>query len=86
MTRSGLLAIIAAIFLAACGGSSWTEADSKSASNAVRAQILVEAACAGDAGCPPGQVRALERMALCSNLSMLSRHGHPLDGGVSCRP
>ena len=72
--------------LVACGGG-WSDADTKSATDAVRAQLLVQNICAPDAGCPPAQVRALERASLCSNESMLFRHGHAVpDGGPECRP
>jgi hypothetical protein len=73
-------------FLLACGG--WADADTKSAVDSVRAQLMIEQICADDAGtCNPAQVRALERVSYCSNASMLFRHGQPApDGGISCQP
>jgi hypothetical protein len=77
--------------IASCGcGGGWAEADTKSATSAVKDELLIEAICAPDAGaCTPSQVRALERAALCNNESMLLRHGKPVDldgGGISCQP
>lgn len=74
------------ILLAACGG--WNDADTKSATDAVRVQLAIESACADDAGdCIPSRVRALERASYCANASMLFRHGQPVpDGGIACEP
>jgi hypothetical protein len=72
--------------LLACGGG-WTEADTRSATDAVHAEQLAVEACSGDAGCPAGQVRALQTGALASNCSMLFHHGQSVpDAGASCHP
>ncbi len=74
-------------FVFAC--SSWSDSDTKSATDAVRAQLAIEQICAtDDAGtCNSGQVRALERVSYCSNASMLFRHGQTApDGGFACQP
>jgi len=79
--------IAAALFLAGCGGG-WADADTKSATDAARAQMAIESICADDDGgtCKPSQVRALERMAFCANASMLFRHGQPVpDAGIQCQ-
>jgi len=78
-------------FLHGCGGNRWEDSDTKSATNSVRAQIMIETICgpgSEDAGtCKPSQVRALERMALCTNSSMLYRHGQDVpDAGIHCQP
>jgi hypothetical protein len=78
--------VVVAVALVGCGGG-WTASDTLSATDAVRAQMAVEAIC-GDAGeCKPSQVRALERMSYCANASMLARHGgFTHDGGIECLP
>lgn len=80
----------ALLLLSACGV--WSDADTKSATDSSRAQLMIEQICAGDAGvlgmCNPAQVRALERVSYCANASMLFRHGQPVpDGGpIACQP
>lgn len=70
-----------------CCSPSWSSSDAKAATNAANAQKMIEAICANDATCKPSQVRALERMAYCSNASMLVRHGLPTpDAGIQCQP
>ncbi len=73
--------------LVACGG--WADADTKSATDSVRAQLMIEQICADTdaATCSPAQVRALERVSYCGNASMLFRHGQSVpDGGIACQP
>ena len=68
-----------------CGGA-WSDSDTKSATDAVHVQVMVEQICGDDAGCKPSQVRALERASLCANSSMLARHGQAVpDSGVTCQ-
>jgi hypothetical protein len=79
--------IVISLLLVGCGGG-WADADTKSATDAVRAQMAIESICADDdAGtCKPSQIRALERMAYCANASMLFRHGQAVpDAGIQCQ-
>ncbi len=71
----------------ACGGG-FSDADTKSATEAVRAEAMIERLCAPGAACEASQVRALERATMCANASMLARHGKPVPdlGGVACQP
>lgn len=86
------LALVSIVALSSgCGGNRWEAADTKAATNSVRAQIMIETICgpeSEDAGtCKPSQVRALERMALCTDSSMLYRHGQAVpDAGIQCQP
>lgn len=76
----------ALLLLASCGGG-WASSDTASATDAVHLEQAALSLCQGDGGsCAPGQVRALERTALCLNASMLARHGAPIDAGVPCQP
>ena len=71
-----------------CGGNAWTDADTKSATDAVHVQIMIETIC-GEAGpCTASQVRALERASLCANESMRERHKLPPipTKGIACQP
>lgn len=83
---SMLAVILAGIFLEGCGGG-WSDADTKSASDAAHAQLAVEQICSlDDAECKPSQVRALERMSYCANASMLAHHGiDPPKGSITCQ-
>lgn len=80
-------ALVLVLLTAACGGA-WADADTKSATDAVHAQMTIETLCEGDGGaCVPSQVRALERMSYCSNASMLARHGKDVpEAGIKCQP
>lgn len=81
--------LLYALALAAqCGcGASWGEDDLRASLDTYRLEATALDLCAPDGGdCPPGQVRALERAALCLSASTLYRHGHEVDAGVQCRP
>jgi hypothetical protein len=82
--RAAIVVLVAAVI--GCGGG-WTDADTNSSTNAVRAQLAIEAMCVDGGSCVPAQVRSLERMAYCSNASMLVRHADLTlpDGGISCQ-
>ena len=71
-----------------CGcGASWGEADQKAAFDSYRLEESALALCAPDGGeCPPGQVRALERAALCLSAATLYRHGVEVEAGIACQP
>lgn len=86
MIRLWLLGLLAS-YGCGCGGG-WADSDTKSATDAVRAQMMIESICGGEGGaCNPAQVRALERVSYCSSESMLFRHGQSLpDGGITCPP
>jgi hypothetical protein len=80
----------AAIWLG-CSGSAanWTAADTKSVSDAVRAEKALMQLCDSDAGCTRGQVAAVENATLCDLGAALERHGGDiLDGGelARCKP
>lgn len=73
------------LLLAACGPG-WADADTRSASDAVHAEMMVERLCADGGACVPTQVRALERATLCANEAMLYRHGAAVpEAGVACQ-
>lgn len=78
------------VLLGACGqacGGSWSDSDAKSATDAVHLEAIALSLCAPDGdACAPGQVRALERAALCANASMLYRHDVAFEAGVQCQP
>jgi hypothetical protein len=77
----------ALLFLVAACGGGWSIADTKSATDSARAQMMVETICTDGGECKPSQVRALERMAFCNTESMLARHGQAIrDGGIQCQP
>lgn len=70
-----------------CGGG-WSASDVSTATDAVRAQMMIETLCGPNDGgtCPASQVRALERMALCADSSRLAAHGAPVpEAGVKCQ-
>jgi hypothetical protein len=67
--------LFVALALLGCGGNAWTDADSKAATDAVRAQQLLAALCDSDAGCSHGQVHLVEHETSCNLASMLHRHG-----------
>ena len=54
------------LLLAGCGGG-WADADTTAVTGAARAQLMIETLCAEGEDCKPAQVRALERLAFCSN-------------------
>lgn len=72
-----------------CGCSpGWSDADTKSATDAIHAELMVESICSDGGDCKPAQVRALERAVLCANSAMLFRHGAavPDPRGIKCQP
>jgi hypothetical protein len=82
---AGLSCLAVAFIFVACGGNPWTDADSKSAHDAVTAGQALVQVCGGDAACDPGIVRATERSVDCNIASMLHRHGADLsDAGAGC--
>ncbi len=84
MIRVALLAVA----LVGCGGNPWTDADSKSMTNAVLLARGCDALCLSDGGCTASQSSACLEPIACNVGSALHRHGQPdmLDGGAACRP
>lgn len=82
-----LVSLGVALILVSCGGG-WADADTASATDSARAQLMIESACADGGACSPGQVRALERMSYCATASMIARHGGkpPAPGSIVCLP
>jgi len=80
------LLVGAAFALWECGGNAWTDADTKAALDAVRAQNAIVTLCDGDGGCTPGQVRAVERATSCNLSSMMVRHGVDASAPAGCQP
>lgn len=80
--------VVLLLALDGCGGNGWTDADTKSAQDAVHAQLMVETICADAGPCTPSQVRALERMSACAVESMRERHKEPpIDmKAIACHP
>jgi hypothetical protein len=79
--------LAAALLLLTACGPRWTDADAKSATDAVHVQLAIEAICADGGACTPAQVRALERASLCANAAQLFRHGQSVPtGSVKCQP
>jgi hypothetical protein len=78
----------ALVLVAGCGsGPAWTDAQTKTLTNAARAQLMVETLCAGEAGCKASEVRALERVSYCDSASVLVHFGKPApSSAIACRP
>jgi hypothetical protein len=90
VSRSGLLSILVAIFLAGCGPT-YSSDDTKANTIAARSEARLYDLCAtDDAGtCTPGNVRARAFIAYCANARELLVHRAPVpEAGaeVQCQP
>ena len=77
------------LFAASVGcGSSLSDNDVKSVTDASRGESAIQKICAPGGECKASQVRSIEQSNYCNLASMLARYGQPVPAnpGVTCPP